>query len=179
MATETKKKTTAKKDPEEKEKKPVAKKKATATRAKKKEQTPVVEAEKVSSGSSYIYGLGRRKSSVARVRVIKNGKGLITISGRPMEEYFTTYELRNIVVDALKQTGLEGTVDVSALVEGGGLRGQAESVRLGISRALCELNPTFRKILRKVGYLTRDPREKERKKPGLRKARRAPQWSKR
>lgn len=177
MATETKKKTTAK---DSEVKKTVAKKKATTTRAKKKEESAAVsEAPVVSSGSSYIYGLGRRKSSIARVRVIKNGKGLITINGRPMEEYFTTYELRNIVTDALKQTGQEGAVDVSALVEGGGLRGQAESVRLGISRALCELNATYRQVLKKLGYLTRDPREKERKKPGLKKARRAPQWSKR
>ncbi len=84
-----------------------------------------------------------------------------------------------MVTAPIKTAGLEGAVDVSAQVAGGGVMGQAESIRLGISRALCELNPTYRKTLKKLGFLKRDPRAKERKKPGLRKARRAPQWSKR
>jgi small subunit ribosomal protein S9 len=96
-----------------------------------------------------------------------------------MEEFFTTWESRSMVTSPVKIAGLEGAVDVSAMTTGGGLMGQAEAVRLGISRALIELNPTYRKTLKKLGYLMRDPRAKERKKPGLRKARRAPQWSKR
>lgn len=127
----------------------------------------------------YLYGLGRRKTSIARVRLHKKGKGKITINGRPMEEMFTTYELRSIVQNALKVSGQETALDVEAFTTGGGIRGQAEAVRLGISRALIILNPTFRKTLKKMGFLTRDPRAKERKKFGLKKARRAPQWSKR
>ncbi len=165
------------------------KKKAPAKSAKKKVEETVAPAEAVvteetvaaekAKGGSYLYAVGRRKTSIAQVRVIKNGKGTMTVNGKPADAYFTTYELRTIVNGPLKVSGQETAVDVSASVQGGGIRGQAEAVRLGISRALCELNPTFRKTLKKLGYLTRDPRAKERKKPGLRKARRAPQWSKR
>ena len=152
-----------------------------APRAKKMKESPVVMEEIASQveGGSYVYALGRRKTSIARVRVVKNGKGMITINGKPMEKYFTTYELRNMVTSPLKMAGQETAVDVSAMCQGGGGRGQAEAVRLGISRALIIINPTFRKTLKKLGFLTRDPRAKERKKPGLKKARRAPQWSKR
>ncbi|MBM3204628.1 30S ribosomal protein S9 [Candidatus Uhrbacteria bacterium] len=130
-------------------------------------------------GGSYVAALGRRKTSIARVRVVKNGKGAISVNGKPMDQYFTTYELRGMVLSPLKTTGQETAIDVSASVEGGGIRGQAEAVRLGVSRALIEINPAFRKTLKKLGFLTRDPRSKERKKPGLKKARRSPQWSKR
>lgn len=138
----------------------------------------VVAAVRVKDGS-WIYGLGRRKTSIARVRLIKTGKGAITVNGKPFDAYFGTYELRDIIKSPLKIVGLETAVDVSASAEGGGLRGQAESIRLGLSRALVILNPTYRKTLKKLGYLTRDPRSKERKKFGLKRARRAPQWSKR
>lgn len=130
-------------------------------------------------GGSWIYALGRRKTSIARVRLVKNGKGMITVNGKPFDRYFGTFELRDIVTSPLKIVGQETAVDVSASVEGGGVRGQAESVRLGLSRALVTLNPAYRKTLKKLGYLMRDPRAKERKKFGLKKARRAPQWSKR
>jgi small subunit ribosomal protein S9 len=96
-----------------------------------------------------------------------------------MDEYFTTFELHTIVTAPLKICGQETAVDINAHAEGGGIRGQAEAVRLGMSRALTELNPTYRTTLKKMGFLSRDPRVKERKKPGLKKARRAPQWSKR
>jgi len=161
MATETKKKAPAKKAP-----------------AKKKEATETSEAPAL-VGGSYIYALGRRKTAIAKVFLIKNGKGAITINGKPMPEYFTTFESRDMVVSPIKTAGLEGAIDISVQAKGGGLLGQAEAVRLGISRALCELNPTYRKTLKKLGYLMRDPRAKERKKFGLKKARRAPQWSKR
>ena len=159
-------------------KKPRAVKKATDEKGVA--ETPAVEtAEATVAGGAYLFALGRRKTSIARVRLIKVGKGLITVNGKPMEKYFTTYELRAIVTSPLKMTAMDTVMDVSAEVEGGGTRGQAESVRLGISRALCELNPIYRKTLKKLGFLTRDPRAKERKKPGLKRARRAPQWSKR
>jgi len=146
-------------------------KKTTKTATKKKAATPGI--------GTYIYGRGRRKSAIARVRVVKNGKGVIQVNGRPIEEYFPTVELQGIVRDPLKISGQETAVDVIIKVEGGGIHGQAEAVRLGISRALIELNPTFRTVLKKLGFLSRDARVKERKKFGLKKARRAPQWSKR
>lgn len=134
---------------------------------------------KAAKGGSFIPAVGRRKTSTARVRLIKNGKGTITINGRKMTDYFSTYDLRDQIINPLKVTGQETAVDISAKVVGGGIRGQAEAVRLGLSRALIVLNPTYRKTLKKLGYLTRDARKRERKKPGLKSARRAPQWSKR
>lgn len=132
-----------------------------------------------SVGGSWIGAVGRRKTSIARVRLIKNGKGAITVNGRALDKYFGTQELRNTVKHPLTMVGLESGVDLSASVKGGGIRGQAEAVRLGLCRTLIILNPAYRKTLKKLGYLTRDPRAKERKKFGLKKARRAPQWSKR
>lgn len=161
-------------------KKAPAKKAATKKVVKADKGEAEVEAvTETSKGGSYIYAIGRRKTAIAKVRLIKNGKGLYTVNGKPMEEFFTTWESRSMVTSPVKIAGLEGAVDVSAMTTGGGLMGQAEAVRLGIARALIELNPTYRKTLKKLGYLMRDPRAKERKKPGLRKARRAPQWSKR
>ena len=164
-------------------KEPKAKKKAddVELKAEKVEKLDAAEADMsaMTKGGSFIPAVGRRKTSVARVRLIKNGKGMITINGRTMENYFTTYDLRDQITSPLKITGQEGAVDVSVKVNGGGIRGQAEAVRHGLSRALVELNPTFRKTLKKLGYLTRDSRKRERKKFGLKGARRAPQWSKR
>lgn len=128
---------------------------------------------------SYIPSVGRRKTAIARIRLIKNGKGNITVNGKPFDKYFTTFEYRRQVTDPMVVVGQNEAVDVSVKVQGGGVRGQAEAVRHGIARALIELNPTFRKSLKKLGYLKRDPREKERKKFGLKKARKSPQWSKR
>lgn len=128
---------------------------------------------------SYIATVGRRKTSIARVRLIKNGKGVITVNGRTLDQYFGVFEYRNQVREPLVVVGQADAVDVSVKVIGGGMRGQAEAIRMGISRALVQLNPTFRKSLKKLGFLSRDARKKERKKPGLKKARRAPQWSKR
>ena len=154
-----------------------------APRAKKapavKEAAAPAKAEVTAPTGEYIYGLGRRKTSIAKVRLFKKGNGQITINGRPLNEYFGPLELRALINDTLSSVGLTSGVDVSAEAEGGGVRGQAEAVRLGLSRALIELNPVWRKTLKKMGNLTRDPRAKERKKFGLKKARRAPQWSKR
>ncbi len=139
---------------------------------------PVVEASRFEPGS-YIAGLGRRKTAIARVKLVKSGTGLIKINGRDAEVVFPGFELQSLVRNALKMVGMDGAIDVIANVTGGGMRGQAEAVRLGVARALVELNPAYRKVLKKLGYMTRDPPAKERKKPGLKKARRAPQWSKR
>jgi len=123
-------------------------------------------------------GTGRRKSSVARV-VLTPGTGVITVNGRPFEEYVTNPLSRLDVLQPLVATESQGTFDVSADVIGGGITGQAGAIRHGISRALLIANPEYRKILKPLGFLSRDPRAKERKKYGLKKARRAPQFSKR
>ncbi len=127
----------------------------------------------------YQYGTGRRKSSVARVHLFQGGSGTITINGRDIEEYFGLETLKMLVRQPLVATGTVGKVDISATVEGGGVSGQAGALRHGIARALLSVDPEFRAILKKAGYLTRDPRMKERKKYGLKAARRAPQFSKR
>ena len=131
------------------------------------------------SKKPYLYGTGRRKSSVARVHVYPNGTGSITINGRDVEEYFGLDTLKMIVRQPLVATATEGKVDVVATVKGGGVSGQAGALRHGISRALLLADGDYRAILKKAGFLTRDPRMKERKKYGLKAARRAPQFSKR
>ncbi|MBU1032366.1 MAG: 30S ribosomal protein S9 [Patescibacteria group bacterium] len=123
--------------------------------------------------------VGRRKSGIARVRLIKNGKGVITINGRKLNDYFGSYNLREKVVLPLKTVGQEKAVDISVKVTGGGVHGQADAVCHGISRCLEKLNPTFHTSLKKLGLLTRDARKRERKKFGKKSARRSPQWSKR
>jgi len=124
------------------------------------------------------YGTGRRKTAVARVRLLP-GDGNITINGKTFETYFPNRTLRLVVMQPLVLTETVGRFDVVARVHGGGVSGQAGAVRLGIARALVKANPELRKQLRRAGYLTRDPRMKERKKYGLHKARKAPQYSKR
>ena len=131
------------------------------------------------SKNPYMYGTGRRKSSVARVRVYPNGSGNITINGRDIEEYFGLETLKMVVRQPLNETNTLGKVDIVATVTGGGVSGQAGALRHGISRALLLVNPEFRPALKQAGFLTRDPRMKERKKYGLKAARRAPQFSKR
>ena len=131
------------------------------------------------SKKPYLYGTGRRKSSVARVHLFPNGTGSITINGRDIEEYFGLETLKRVVRQPLNTTGVVGKVDIEATVTGGGVTGQAGALRHGISRALLELDPEFRPALKAAGFLTRDPRMKERKKYGLKAARRAPQFSKR
>ena len=131
------------------------------------------------SKKQYQYGTGRRKSSVARVRLYENGTGAITINGRDIDDYFGLETLKMVVRQPLNSTDTLGKVDIVATVEGGGVSGQAGALRHGISRALLQVNPEFRPILKKAGFLTRDPRMKERKKYGLKAARRAPQFSKR
>jgi len=128
---------------------------------------------------AYFYGTGRRKSSVARVHVYPNGSGNITVNGRTLENYFGLDTLKFIVRQPLVTTDMTDKVDIEATVIGGGVTGQAGAIRHGIARALLNVNEEFRPLLKKEGFLTRDPRMKERKKYGLKGARRAPQFSKR
>ena len=127
----------------------------------------------------YMYGTGRRKSSVARVRVFENGTGSIIINGRDIDDYFGLDTLKLVVRQPLVTTDLVGKVDVVVTVAGGGVSGQAGAIRHGISRALLLVDESYRSALKAAGFLTRDPRMKERKKYGLKAARRAPQFSKR
>ena len=131
------------------------------------------------SKNPYKYGTGRRKSSVARVRLYEGGTGKITINGRDIDDYFGLDTLKLITRQPLVLTEMVEKVDIIATVTGGGVTGQAGALRHGISRALLLVNPEFRPVLKRAGYLTRDPRMKERKKYGLKAARRAPQFSKR
>ena len=131
------------------------------------------------SKKQYQYGTGRRKSSVARVRVYEGGTGSIIINGRDIDDYFGLDTLKLLVRQPLVTTDTLGRVDVVCTVTGGGVSGQAGAIRHGVSRALLKVNPEFRAALKAAGFLTRDPRMKERKKYGLKAARRAPQFSKR
>lgn len=130
------------------------------------------------SKQQYFYGTGRRKSSVARVRVYP-GSGNITINGRNIDDFFGLETLKLIVRQPLALTDTVEKFDIICTVAGGGVTGQAGAIRHGISRALLIFNPELRPVLKKAGFLTRDPRMKERKKYGLKAARRAPQFSKR
>ena len=128
--------------------------------------------------SPFFYGTGRRKQSVARVRLY-TGTGKVTINGRDIDDYFGLETLKLIVNSPLVLTETAGKFDIVVNVVGGGCSGQAGAIRHGISRALLEYDPNLRPALKKAGFLTRDPRMKERKKYGLKAARRAPQFSKR
>ena len=127
----------------------------------------------------YPYGTGRRKKSVARVRLYPNGTGAITINGRDIEEYFGLDTMKLIVRQPFAVTDTLGKFDVEVTVVGGGFTGQAGAIRHGLARALVKANEEYKAALKKAGFLTRDPRMKERKKYGLKAARRAPQFSKR
>jgi len=126
----------------------------------------------------HFYGTGRRKNAIARVYLYP-GEGQITVNGKKPGEYFGRRSLEVIVNKPLELTGTDGRFDVMAKVHGGGTSGQAGAIKLGIARALIQADPNLRKVLKSAGFLTRDPRMKERRKYGLKKARRAPQFSKR
>lgn len=117
------------------------------------------------------HGVGRRKTAIAQVRLTV-GKGALVINGNPVEPYA-------VITAPLILVGQEGKYDISAIVRGGGMTSQLEAIRLGVARSLIDIDPAFKQTLRKAGFLTRDARAKERKKPGLKGARRAPQWAKR
>ena len=141
--------------------------------------TPKEQAYDFISQKDFIRAVGRRKEAVARVRLFVPGKGRVVINGVSVEDYFPYFEWQEIVLAPLKETDIAEKVDISVKVEGGGKRGQAEAVRHGIARALVAYDEGYKKPMRALGFLTRDSRVKERKKPGLKRARRAPQWSKR
>ena len=130
------------------------------------------------SAKPYFYGTGRRKKSVARVRIYP-GSGSITINNRDIDEYFGLDTMKLIINQPFGVTGTEGKFDIVANVKGGGMSGQAGAIRHGVARALLTVDENYRSALKKAGFLTRDPRMKERKKYGLKAARRAPQFSKR
>ena len=127
----------------------------------------------------YFEGTGRRKTSIARVRLYTKGDKNVEVNGVDFKKYFMTSSLQTTVLDSLDKMKSLGRFKVTVVVNGGGINSQAEAVRHGIARALVVFNPEYRKRLRKAGFLTRDPRMKERKKFGLKRARKAPQWSKR
>jgi len=147
----------------------------------KKEDKPFISSEKKAQSKPvrYFEAVGRRKTSVARVRLFTQGEKLLFVNEKPYKEYFSTFELQQIAIASLERMKCLDHFRVSVKVRGGGIHSQAEAVRHGISRALVKFNPDFRKRLRRAGYITRDPRARERKKFGLKRARRAPQWSKR
>ncbi len=134
---------------------------------------------KTESLQEYYYAAGKRKTAIARVKLVPKGKGVITINDRPMNDYFKTLIAPGIITSPLKMVGANKDFDIIVKVLGGGMNAQAEAIRHGIARALLIYNDTFRSTLKKAGFLTRDARVKERKKPGLKRARRAPQFSKR
>jgi small subunit ribosomal protein S9 len=130
--------------------------------------------------TQYYEGLGRRKEATARVRLHTGGSGnSIVVNDKPLEEYFTRSMDQIQINKPLKVTGTEGRFDITVKVSGGGVTGQADAVKLGVARALLKADPDYRKVLRQGGLLTRDARAKERKKPGLKRARKAPQYTKR
>ena len=130
------------------------------------------------SAKPYFYGTGRRKKSVARVRIVP-GTGEITINGRDIDNYFGLETLKLIINQPFEVTGTTGKFDIIARVSGGGISGQAGAIRHGLARALLSADENYRSVLKSSGFLRRDPRMKERKKYGLKGARRAPQFSKR
>ena len=131
------------------------------------------------SQEKYFEAVGRRKTAVARIRLFTRGEKTLLINEKPFNIYFPTLELQQIAQSSLKKMKSLDRFRVSIIVKGGGLHAQAEAIRHGIARALILFNPDYRKRLRRVGFLTRDPRMRERKKFGLKRARRAPQWQKR
>jgi small subunit ribosomal protein S9 len=128
----------------------------------------------------YYYGMGRRKTAVARVRLFPNGDGNITVNGKSVHAYFGTRDTHMATISSpLRVLDLGNAYTLTVRVMGGGTTGQAGAIRHALARALVRMNPDFKPTLRKAGYLTRDPRMKERKKPGLKRARKAPQYTKR
>lgn len=127
----------------------------------------------------YFYANGKRKTSTARIRLYPGGTGQVEINGKPSTEYFSTHTMVSCVTSPLKELSQEKNYDLTIIVKGGGLQSQAEACRHGVARALQTAEPEHRTPLKRKGLLTRDARIKERKKPGLKRARRSPQWSKR
>ncbi|MCD5396084.1 MAG: 30S ribosomal protein S9 [Candidatus Pacebacteria bacterium] len=149
-------------------------------RKKKAEKEEGKKKEKKEEKIQYFEGVGRRKTSVARVRIYPSLKEKdFIINEKPYQEYFKDPFCHEIIFASFKIIDRSFGFKTTVKVKGGGITGQAEAIRHGLARALVKFNPEFKKVLKRAGFLTRDPRERERKKPGLKRARRAPQWSKR
>lgn len=131
------------------------------------------------SKTQYFYATGKRKTAIARVKMHEHGSGDVTVNERPLKKHFEQAVLSEIAVSPLSLTNNRNTFDITVSLQGGGPHSQAEALRHGISRALVLFDPQLRSTLKREGFLTRDSRIRERKKPGLKRARRAPQWSKR
>ena len=127
----------------------------------------------------YYYATGKRKSSIARVRVYPNGSGSIEINGKPAKEFFSVSTQLGTILEPLEKLEQAKNVNITVVVSGGGVTGQAQAIRHGIAKAMVEMDQNFRPMMKRSGFLTRDARKVDRKKPGLRKARRSPQWAKR
>ena len=127
----------------------------------------------------YYEGVGRRKTSTARVRLYVGGTGNVVVNDKAGQEYFLREQDYGRLLELMTATGTEGRYNITVKVDGGGVTGQADAVRMGLARALVKVDPSFREVLRRGGSLTRDARAKERKKPGLKRARKAPQYTKR
>lgn len=153
-----------------------------AVKVHKKEKVvqpkPVVH-EKPIPKARYIFAVGRRKTAEAKIKLYIEGRGDITVNNKEFTKYFPTFQLQKAAVDPLEFSGLLKKVDVNVETRGGGLVAQARAMALGIARALVAANPEAKTALKKQAFMTRDARKKERKKPGLKRARRAPQWQKR
>jgi len=174
------KKTTSKKTTEKKKIKKNVTKKKTVKKTETKKKAVKKEVKKpAAKPAKYFEAVGRRKTAVARVRIFTQGEKSILVNEKPYQDYFSTLDLQQIATVSLRKMKALDKFRVSAKVKGGGIHAQAEAVRHGIARALVEFNPDFRRRLRRAGHLTRDPRMRERKKFGLKRARRAPQWQKR
>lgn len=156
-------------------------KKSSAKPAKAAEKEAAPKTEVAEKARQYFYAVGKRKTAVAQVRIYpaSRGKAEILANNRAFAEYFPISRLQTVASAPLAATAMLEKFDVQAKIRGGGINSQAEALRLGIARALIKFDETLRKQLKDLGYLTRDAREVERKKPGLKKARRAPQWAKR
>ena len=151
------------------------------SKEKKEEKPKIAIAKKVlkPKPARYIETIGRRKTAVARVRVWTKGEKVFLVNNKPCDKYFSILELQKIAVESLEKMNLLDKLRVQVQVKGGGITAQAEAIRHATARILIKINPNFRKRLKKAGYLTRDSRMRERKKFGLKRARRAPQWAKR
>ncbi len=146
---------------------------------KDKEKIVKKDLKSINQDGKYIYATGRRKTAIAKVRLYQNGSGRIEINGKDYKKHFPTDELQYIVRQPITLVGQTSKFDIIVKTRGGGIKGQAEAVRHGITRALEKSDESLRSSLKKAGFLRRDPRMKERKKYGLKGARRAPQWQKR
>ena len=166
----------------EKKEKTLKESKLPTGQAKKRVKKPTIKKEVKKPSfkpEKYFEAEGRRKTAVARIRLFTQGEKTFLVNEKPLEQYFPTFELQQIAQASLEKMKCLDKFRVSAKVKGGGLHAQAEAVRHGIARALVLFNPDFRKRLKAAGFLRRDPRMRERKKFGLKRARRAPQWQKR